>query len=645
MGTGSFETQFKRVLAAGQKRDYKKAIILLEDMAARGLAEEHPEILLYLARSWHSESMYARAASCARSYLALRSEDGAGWFFLGRSLFSNGEFERSVHAFRKSLEYNASSIDARTFLGFALLKCRKPSLARAVFEEALASDPDNEKLNQGYRNALFVEAVRTYRRGDAETSRQMLTFLINNDIDGVVPRLYLGHALRDLGYTAEAIGQYEAAMLFAPDDAALAWYPVSALMQSGNMEGAVRMMQDRGLSTLAGDPSGPAVSLTIVKNHIDREEWSEAVEASRSFIRSHGDNAQVQSLMAEAFRNLGNAELALVHFRRALSLDRSNPSPHYGILMVHIGGHDWASLDAAVSDAAKAGCDPAALSLYRVIARAHLDAHPEEILSEIQHEIHVSGAVPELFLALARTYYRLGLADLASGWYRKVIESNPDDEESRIGHIACCETLLSESGVDGAESSSLAEELENAYAEYLERWGDNASIQRDYIRFLADRERWSDAADAAEQLLSGERSPQLERQLALFRRKAGQYRQAAVLYRDQLRADPENRNLLANLVYCLDRMGETSSALSLMQKANKVFKPDANALLIEGRLQERAGNHELALETFRKAVDLFPADVRCWEEIASVYEKKNIHEMAAMYRQKARDLTGKTSIR
>ncbi len=645
MGTSSFQAQFKRVLEAGQKRDYKKAIILLEDMAARGLAEEHPEILLYLARSWHSESMFARAVSCARSYLALSPEDGAGWFFLGRSLFSNGDFERSVHAFRKSLEYNPVSIDARTMLGFALLKCRKPSLARSIFEQALNDDPDNEKLNQGYRNALFVEAVRTYRRGDAETARQMLTFLINNDIDGVVPRLYLGHALRDLGYTAEAMGQYEAAMMFAPDDPSLVWYPVSALIQSGNMEGALRLMQDRGLSAGAEDPSGPAVLLTIIKNHIDREEWSGAVEASRSFIKAHGDSAQVQSLMAEAFRNLGNTHLALAHFRRALSLDRSNPSPHYGILMVHIGMRDWVSLVAAVAEAAKAGCDPDALSLYRVLARSHLDIPPEDILSEIQQEIHTAGAIPELFLALALTYYRLGLPDLASGWYHKVLEIHPDDEEASIGFIACCEALLTDGGSDKASTSSRAKTLENAYRAYLERWSDNTAIRRDYIRFLADRERWVEAADATEQLLSGERSAALERQLALFRRKAGQYRQAAILYREQLRADPENRTLLANLVFCLDRMGNSDSALKLMQKANRVFKPDANALLIEGRLLDHAGEHDQALETFRKAVDLFPGDFRCWDEIAAVYEKRNIHEMAAVYRQKARDVAKKAVVR
>ena len=78
-----------------------------------------------------------------------------------------------------------------------------------------------------------------------------------------------------------------------------------------------------------------------------------------------------------------------------------------------------------------------------------------------------------------------------------------------------------------------------------------------------------------------------------------------------------------------------------MHEANRAFKPDADALLIEGRLLARTGDYNGALEIFRKSIDRFPKDVRGWEEVANIYTKQGVLEMAAMFSEKARDLKGK----
>ena len=229
-------------------------------------------------------------------------------------------------------------------LGFALLKSASLHCPLHYSKQALNDESGQRKAKQGIQ-CLFVEAVEPYRRRCGKQPVRCLRFLINNDMRRRSPPVSGACAPRSWVHAER--WAVRAAMMFAPTIRLLSVFRF-ALVQSGNMEGALRLMQDRGLSAGAEDPSGPAVLLTIIKNHIDREEWYGAVEASRSFIKAHGDSAQVQSLMAEAFRNLGNTHLALAHFRRALSLDRSNPSPHYGILMVHIGMRDWVSLAAAV---------------------------------------------------------------------------------------------------------------------------------------------------------------------------------------------------------------------------------------------------------------------------------------------------------
>ena len=627
--TSVFEAQFARALAAGQKRDYKKSIAILEDLAAQGLAdgeEGHPEIYLYLARSWHAEQMYARALSCARSFIRLRPGDGSGWFFLGRSYLADGRYDRAVPAFKRSVELNPESLDARALLGMSYLKGRKPSLARAVFETALTIAPDDPRLNQGYLNALFVEAVRTYKKGDAETARQMLTFLINNDIDGVVPRVYLAHALRDLGYFPESLGQYEAAIQFAPDDDALKWYPISVLLEMGETGEAANRMASLGETPPEGAVSDQVVNLLIVKNHLEEGKWSSAAQAARAYIRQYGDDAQSHALMGEALRNLGNREQALAHFRRALDLDRQNPAPWFGVFMVLAENRDWAALEAELAKAERAGCDADSVQYYRVIALANLDADPAEIISAIQDQVRIHGDDPDLIVALARTYFRLGLPDLATGWYQKAIELESGNEEAWLGYIACCESL------------DEAKELDAAYVGYLDAWGDNVAIRQEFIRWLASREKWERAADQIELVTDFGSSDQLVRQLALYRRKAGQFRMAAILYRDMLRKKNDDRVLLANLVYCLDRMGESASALRLMHEANRTFKTDADSLLIEGRLYARTGDFNAALEVFRKVIDSFPKDPRGWDEASAIYVRQGVPEMAAMLAQKARDL-------
>jgi|GEM_PF-255883 len=631
-----FDTQFPLALTAGQERDYRKAITILEDLAARGYADgtaeddrtAHPEVYLYLARSWHAERMSARAATCARAYVGLCPDDGAGWFFLGRIALSDGLVARAVAAFQRSVSLNPESVDARAALGAAYLKMRKPSLARATFEEALRLAPGDERLNHGYRNALFVEAVRTLKRGDAETARQMLTFLIDNDLDGVAPRLYLAHALRELGYRAEALSQYEAALEFAPDDEALRWYPASLLLEMGETARAGELIA--ALGGMPGDraPSTQAIDLTIVRGHLEAGEWGKAAQAARMYIKTYGPDAQVHALMGEAQRNLGKYAEAINHFRRSFEIDKSNPAPLYGVILAYVASGDWEGLKAELVRARRAGLDEDTVDYYAVIAGGHLDADPERLLPAVQDQVRRHGAEPDLVSILARTYFRLGLADLAIGWYEKSVALEPGNEEARLGLIACLETLGS------------TDALDEAYAAFLSQWGDNESIRREYVTFLAKVGKWAEAADQLEFLSRESASEAVLRQLAFYRRKAGQFRSAAILYRDMLRKKPDNRVLLGNLVFCLDRMGQAGLAARLMAEANKAFKPDAESMLIEGVLRARAGDDAGALAVFRKVIDRYPKDPRGWERVAAIYRRKGVGEMAATFEQKARELGG-----
>ena len=635
----TFSDEFDEALKAGGQRDYRKAVRILESLAARGFAEPsenkpgHPEIYLYLARSWHAEKKFSKAVSCARSYIRLRPEDGSGWFFLGRAFLADGAFDRAVTSLRRSLDLKPDSVDARILLGTALLKKGKPPLARKIFEEALFIQPDNKRLLQGYYNALFVEAVRNCSKGDADLARQMLTFLINNDVDGVAPRLYLGHALKALGYYPEALSQYNAAQEFAPEDPTISWYAVSIYLAMGDIEKAAELMISLGEPEPANQISPQVVSLRIVKNFLDASAWNTVIYAGRKYIQTYGEDSAVHSFMGEAQRNLGNLKHAVNHFTLALKLNPQDQAPCYGLMLSYSSLGNWRSLKNILPAAESCGCDGDTIELYRVLCAANLNTDPVKVLPEVQEAVRRNSVMPCLLLALARTYFRLDLVDLACGWYRKVLDmdaitklSPAERDEAMQGLFSSCSAME-----DG-------EALLDAYKMCMERWDVSPAVRKDYIKLLAEKEMWENAADQTELLLRYEDDAFYSRQLAKYRRNAGQYRQAAVLYRNMLRIKPGDRNILSNLVYCLDRMGERDSAVNLMHEANRIFEPSADSLLIEARLYANAGKFDKALDVLRRATDLFSGDVRGWEEAAAIYRKKKVFNMAEIYEQKARDL-------
>lgn len=634
-----FPDEFQEALDAGSRRDYRTAIRILESLVARGFAEPsgaragHPELYLYLARSWHAEKRYAKAVACAKTYVRMCPEDGSGWFFLGRSFLFDGAFDRAVTAVRRSLDLRPDSMDARLVLGTALLKNGKPAQARKVFEDALSMQPDNRKIRQGYLNALFVEAVKTYKRGETDLARQMLSFLIDNGVDGVVPRLYLGHALRDLGRFPEALDQYKAAQEFSPDDPSIAWYAVSICMDLGDMDSVSQLLGAIGVPESAAQISPKFVRLRIIKNLLDSSSWRRAALECRNYIKNFGEDSAVHALYGEAQRNLNNLKSSLNHFFLASKMDPDDPAPYYGLMLVYSGAGNWGALREILAGAEACGCDSGTVELYRILCAANLDSDAEALLPEVQEAVRKYGAIPCLLLALARTYLRIGLPDLASGWYKKVLDMDA------VRKLSLQERTEAMSGLfDSCIAMDDDEALLSAYSMCIERWDVPHAVRREYIRLLAEREMWKQAADQTEILLRYEDDEVYLRQLAKYRRNAEEYRQAAINYRKILRTKPQDKCMLSNLVFCLDRMGERTAAVNLIHEANKVFTPDPDLLLIEGRLYFHAGKTEKCLEVLRRATDLFSEDPRAWEETAAIYRKKGVHDMAGVYEERAREL-------
>jgi tetratricopeptide (TPR) repeat protein len=126
--------------------------------------------------------------------------------------------------------------------------------------------------------------------------------------------------------------------------------------------------------------------------------------------------------------------------------------------------------------------------------------------------------------------------------------------------------------------------------------------------------------------------------MALYRRRAGQYRLAVILYRGILQRNPRDRHALHCLVFCLDRMGAHTAALQLIVKGNASLPPSAEGFLIEATMHLRVKKREKALDVLRTAGTSFPRDRRIPEKVAEIYRRDGITQLAVQYEQQAEKL-------
>lgn len=622
----AYEKIFTRALQAGKKRDYKKAVVLLESLAIQDVSEK-PEVLLYLARSYHSLSQYALSVSSLNAYLSLKENDGDGWFFLGRSYLAMSSFPMAIDCLKKSLEYKPDSATTLGLLGTAYFKSGKNSRALEVFKTALYQEPDNEKLNQAYQNALFIEAIKTYNALNLDLAQRMFEFCIANGMDAVLPHLYRAHCLREKGSLQESLSEYRTAANLSPDDPSLHWYVLSILTMMGKGQEAQSLLKD--LSNrfpnfdfeLQNGDNKQRNAIEIIKNALLEENWKGAIESGRMYIQIFSSDAVVHCFMGEACRNIGKYGDAVNHFKKARSLDPKYSAYRYGLIMSYLSMEDWDNLNTELHRKdTQSALDEDTIMYYSVICDAQTEKDPKKVLDSVQ-KVYLKNPRDLLMMGiLASQYMKVELPEFAQTWLKKLIETDPDDELRYVQLIECYEIL------------NKKRDLNTLYKQYLEKWPANTVIRKKYIRMLTVLKKWKLAANNIELLLPySSHQDTLTKNLASFRRRAGQYSQSAILYRSILQQDPSDRHIMQRYVFCLVKLSMNVQALRFIQLWHKTYTLDADGALIEASLLLQAKDREKALDILRLAFRKYPSDTRISKKIAKVYEKMGVIDMARQF--------------
>jgi len=484
----------------------------------------------------------------------------------------------------------------------------------------------------------------------------MLRFVLTAGGDGLLLRLELGRASRELGRLEEALSHYGAAIAFAPQDRGLRWYRASILMALGRKGEALEDIEAAGLGReIRSIPlNGELVDHLMIRSFLENGDWRRAGEACRNRLRNPGGAPAIfHAFYAEALRNMGDYRTAHNHLLRAQEEEPGELQFRYADLLCCWEGRDsedmWRALRRTLRGLeALPGVDRNLTGRFAALLEAHNAGDGKKRLALLQGAVRKLGPEPELMYALGEAYLALGFLEEARGWFAKTRTMKPDHEAAALGEIASLEALLKQGGISekkkaagktagGTRREDREGELKALYGDYLTRWPGNLQLRRDRALFLLRIRDYEEALGELEKLLArepGNRS--LRRVLAYGFRKTGRYREAAVFLKALLRECPGDLRLLLEFSGCLERIGAQDYALLILQKAREHIRDSGEISLALGILWYRKRNLEKAFDCLREAAAQAPRDSRPWDWMAAISRKNGETEQEMHYAEESR---------
>lgn len=616
----------EHAISLGRQRRYREAIPLLQRIASS--QNGHTEALLYLGRSYHALGEFSRAIDSLRRFVELHPDSAAGHFFLGRSFLSAGVFLSAARQLQQALRLKPDFSHSRVLLAYAFLKLKKADEASDLLAEAVEADPSNRSLYSGYLNALLVSGISHFQQGDYGYSREVFEFLLQQDVRDIILYLYLGMIYRSTGNLESALEAYEEALRFSPQDELILYRTAVLNIQLGKEDRGRRLLQL--LEQYA--PNSPLLNTeetehAMVLQYLHRGEYSKALAHGLELLKQDRNNIPVRLVVAECCRELDHTDWSINHYTRAIEQDPFNIHAHFGLAMIWWQSREYSRMERHLNLILKTDPHNQSSRYYRVLCRSRMDIEPSFFIEELSGEIRHFGPDPHLLHALADTYLRDGSYRYAEKWYRKALSLSPEHAESLKNLI-----LLS----DYIE----IEELAGFYQQYLQLHPRDASINRRYIRYLFQLEKYVETIEQIETILPFiDDTHWFNRIMAISYRQTGEFSRAAVIYRQLLLQEPEKEEYLKPLVYCLRRSGENDQAVRILAAAiDHLPEPSAELFLIFGVIQFKRGNLNAALRAFRDAQDRAPEDWRPCHNIGEVYKKRGMKDYAGRFFLRAEKL-------
>lgn len=252
---------------------------------------------------------YAACSHHAKGYLAENAEDPGILEYLGRSLVQLGMDRQAKACLDRHLNLHGVPVDLTVELAHARVHKGQPSEAITMLVEAL------EKQS---RSAALWRAMAEAReaRGDAKGSLRALERAFDLDPGDLDTARALGERYAQGHHWEKARALYRDAARAHPYDASL-WMGLGAALKArGELDGA-RQAYQRAAEV---DPRRADAQRELGLSLARAGQRARAVEALARAVRLAPDDVAAVHALARAYRDLGDPDLAAVHFERLLAI-------------------------------------------------------------------------------------------------------------------------------------------------------------------------------------------------------------------------------------------------------------------------------------------------------------------------------------
>lgn len=612
---------FEEAVEHGKQRRYDKAIPLLRYIVS--VTDEIDEAFLYLGRSYHAKGQYNAAIDKLRRFLELRPNSAAGRFFLGRSLLSAKKYRAAAQTLEEALQLRSDLVEAKSLLGYIYLKQRHSERALELLEEAVTSNPDDKQLYTGYLNALLIDGIKKFRRGDYQYVEELFRFLIERQWGGILPHLYLGMVHRIEGEYAEALSDYMRALDYSPHDELILYRIGNLLIKNGRHEEAADIF-----SRLEGGYE--EAERRLAEGYYHRGEYSQALYYALQVLHRERGDPGMHLLAGESYREMGNYEYAENHYRRVLDSNKTHLGAFYGLALLKWQLRDYRNMLEILRKIERVEPNEELVHYYSVLCNWKLKRDSAKLLPIIQEAVRRFGPDPHLLIALADTYEREELYDPAEKWYRKVLQIGNSAVAPAYGGL-----------ISLHRKTGSIEDIDEIFEQYIQLVPDDMRARRFYIQHLYEEGEYERTIEVIEEYFASKPESDLyfQRMRAISYRKLEDYETAAELYRRLLQVEPRKEEFLRPYLFCLEKTGEIARAAETAELALSYFEaPSITISLIAGVLRYKEGKVENALACFRKATEIAPRDWRGYYNIGAIYRQKGIVEFGRKFLNRADEL-------
>lgn len=486
----------------------------------------------------------------ARNAIAKYPKSGLAHEVLGTALFYSGDFPSALTEFQTATRLEPTQTGPWTKLGIVQMELDKLEEAEKSLLTALKQKPDNRIANQRLGllyeyQQKYAQAIQYFQKGLAGTSSDYLGVALN-----------LGRLLNQAGLYSETIKQLAARTPLSSQVAEAHTLLATAYLETEAYDDAAKHFS----KAIEISPDAKENQLGLAITQRKKKDYDVALKTVAELIKKYPEWKSAYVEQGELFLQMNRVGDAEKSFTKAISLGTNSNYTAAKLAEYYTANNDLTK----------------AKTLYQ--------------------QIIASGtAIPQIYVKFAELMRSEN--DLKSG-VPILLEGTKKYPQSSYLHFRLANELATLRQYAQALSSiEQADQLQP----------NDASILRSYSLILSKLGKTADAASKAGQLY---KLPNAGTPEALFYatqlQANNQLQDAAGIYTQIVKSEPENLIALNNLANALAGQGKLPEAETHARKANQLAKDNAQIMDTLGWIMYQQKRYSEAAEIFAQAIKVAP---------------------------------------